>query len=1034
MLLAILLIIFPSVALADPVSASVALASGSLGFGALTISWGTVIFTAASFIYGQSQKKKIDRANFDANKARQDQFAASLKDRNVSGIATEFNYRRVYGQSRVGGNIVAMFSTGAVSELKHLVAIACQHEVESIDDVYLNGKSIGPLDSNGFAINAPYGSYSDIPTTVKNIGSNSFNLPDDNYSGLKVFYQVQRTSKTIPNITNADFDRFVPAYVEDIEIPYSLDGTLITYSPDFNDVEIIASYNKRQLSSYLRVIKHLGEPGQVADSALVSETSGRWNNNCTLSGHAYVYIRMDQTLSEFQQGLPKVDILVKGAKLYDPRTTLTEYSTNPALVAYDYLTSEFCNVPAADVPESQFIAAANDCDDFLTSVNGPRYTFNGVITSDQSQGEVLEKIAESMAGGIVATSWDIFAGKYKAPILTLTQSDIVGEFAVSPGLPRNDIYNTVKGQFISADNGYESNDFVPYVNQALLTIDGEALETNIDLPYTNTQQRVTNLARIFVENNRNAFSVNGKFSLKAWGLKIGDRVSFDSDFFGQSGKVFRVTDKSLGPDVAVNLGLKEDSPEIYDEADQQEADQTLNTNFPNPFDIAPLEQILCESGTDQLIVTSSGDITSRILAQWPAASTPSILQNGEIEVQWLLADNLASGNWQSIKVSGNQTSAYLSPVNDDRFYFVRARTVNPYLGLKSPWVTTQHKVIGKSEPPPNVESFLIDGDVLSWSQVQIIDLLGYQIRFQYGANNDWNSATLLTNNVLLASPYQMVSRPVGPVTLMIKAIDTSGNESLLPTSIFTELADLPIANVVEVIQFDPTFEGQITGGSVVSGDVCATANDSFYGADNQSFYTLEAESFYEVGTYQEVQYITEEVQISSALAGSLMTLDITTQGSDLTIEYRVVGGGSFYGLDGDSFYDIDDSESFYSGPGPWLVWPGQIAAGNDIYQFRVTLGAGNVQGKIYTMALTIDAPDLEETISDLTISASGTVPSYTTAFSVIKNVQVTLQANASGAESVEVDKTVNLSPIIKAYNAAHTAVSGAKVDLVLKGY
>ena len=117
-----------------------------------------------------------------------------------------------------------------------------------------------------------------------------------------------------------------------------------------------------------------------------------------------------------------------------------------------------------------------------------------------------------------------------------------------------------------------------------------------------------------------------------------------------------------------------------------------------------------------------------------------------------------------------------------------------------------------------------------------------------------------------------------------------------------------------------------------------------------------------------------------------------------------------------------------------MPWPGQIVAANDVYQFRVTLGAGATRGILKQLQVTIDAPDIEEQIDDLAVPFGGIVIPYTKPFTVIKNIQITLQANASNATTAESTKTPNLAPRVTAYNAAHTSVGGASVDLILKGY
>lgn len=220
---------------------------------------------------------------------------------------------------------------------------------------------------------------------------------------------------------------------------------------------------------------------------------------------------------------------------------------------------------------------------------------------------------------------------------------------------------------------------------------------------------------------------------------------------------------------------------------------------------------------------------------------------------------------------------------------------------------------------------------------------------------------------------------------------------------------------------------------LVGGQPSANALDSLYGTDDQSFYGADLDSFYEPSAYGQMVYVTQEITVVNALVGSVMTLAVDAVGTDLHIDYRLSGPGSLYGSDNDPFYG-PDADPFYDGPGAWQAWPGQLIAANEVYQFRVTIGAGQVRGVLNEMVLTIDAPDLNEEIADLAISSGGTDIPYTKGFTSIKTIQATLQANGSGATTVETTKTNPLVPVIRAYNAAHTAVSGATADITLKGY
>lgn len=972
-----------------------------------------IALTIGMAIYGSAQQKRASKRA--AQKARDD-FNASIQERTVTAVTADAPYRYVYGRARVGSHVVYIGTSGDKDQYKHIVCIHAAHECDAIEEIYIQGKALGPLDGSGFVQGGDYFKTETKDHYVQVVNVTSTTLPHTPIvSSVRVF-----------GWTNED------DFGTEVEFPFTVAGNVVSWIPPARwdaGRYIRVLYNYLFHTPHVRVTKHLGSPSDPADANLVAELPGQWNANCVLRGFTYTVVRLNLNQAEFQGGLPSIEVVLRGKRLYDPRSGNTYWTQNPALVIRDYLISEICGVPLADINASRLITAANVCDEIINV--GKRYTFNGTVTGDETKAEVLEKMAQSMAGGIVPTSWEIYAGKYVAPVMTLDQSDIVGAIAITPGISDADLFNGVRGQYISTETLYVATDFVPYQNSAFVAIDGRELWTDITFPYTDSVQRVHNLCRIFAEDQRNAYTVKATFSLKAWRLHVGERVQLNSTTFGWENKVFRVTDKKYAPDSGVELTLKEDAASIWDEANQVVPDATPNTNLPNPFAIAPLQNITCQSGTNVLLMLSSGDIISRILVTWPPVTTQAVIDNGLIEVEW---QKVGDTVWQKITVNGGDTQAYLQGVDDGFFYSVRARTVNPYLNVKSDWVYATHKVIGKTQPPPNIQTLSIEGTLLNWTPVVALDLKGYVFRFHYGQNTDWNSAAPLHTGVVTDSPFDLVTRPGGMVTIMGKAIDTSDNQSAVAAVVITDLGDPPISNVVEVIDFAAEgFPGVITGATVTSNGLEADDLDSFYGTDNQSFYGLDALPFYEPTASAQLVYVTREVSIVSALVGSLMTMVIDAEGNDLMIEYRLGGPGSFYEQDVDSFYG-PDSDPFYGQPSGWTQWPGQIQATNDIYQFRVTIGAGPVKGKILEMQLVIDAPDIVEYIADLVISAAGTAIPYTSNFSSIKTVQATLQANLSGAETIEVDKSSNLSPVIRAFNSSHVAVDGATADITIKGY
>lgn len=124
-------------------------------------------------------------------------------------------------------------------------------------------------------------------------------------------------------------------------------------------------------SGKARINTHLGSPTQTADADLITDDSN-WSSNHRLRGLCYIYTRFNFDDSVYPNGMPTIRALVKGKKLYDPRTTSTAYSNNPALVLYDYLTNnEYgLGVDSGDIDTTSFNAAANICEETVPSL-GP---------------------------------------------------------------------------------------------------------------------------------------------------------------------------------------------------------------------------------------------------------------------------------------------------------------------------------------------------------------------------------------------------------------------------------------------------------------------------------------------------------------------------------------------------------------------------------------------------------------------------------------------------------------------------------------
>jgi hypothetical protein len=485
----------------------------------------------------------------------------------------------------------------------------------------------------------------------------------------------------------------------------------------------------------------------------------------TVSAATNVQARLNNGATTIYTGDGVSGIYLRRAQYFGAYLTPSIETGATAILPPDATSTFHLRSTESEIPYADYIAAANVCDEVVPGL-GARYTINGTVTSEQSRPQVLDEMARCMAGTITPTTWGINAGAWAAPVMALSQDDIVGDFSWSQGSSRADLFNGVKGQYVSAENDHVPTDFKPYQNTAYVTADGEELWTNVDFSFTDEVQRVHNICRIMVEDQRNGFAIEGDFSFKTWGLSYGDRVTFTSALLGQSAKVYRVVGKTFGMNQAVQLKLKEDDATIWDFADAVLPDSTPNTNLPNPYAIAPIETLTLSSGTPALLRQADGTVSSRILVQWPLATSQGVLHGGAVEVEF---KPVGEEVWQQVQTTGDATQVYLAPVKDGLFYNVRARTINPYLNIKSPWFYSTHQVIGKTEAPSNVPVIVAaptaTGVTLTWEEIADGDRADYLIADDTGGALVWNVYSGATADLLPAI--------AGLHTYRIKARDTS---------------------------------------------------------------------------------------------------------------------------------------------------------------------------------------------------------------------------------------------------------------------
>jgi len=426
------------------------------------------------------------------------------------------------------------------------------------------------------------------------------------------------------------------------------------------------------------------------------------------------------------------------------------------------------------------------------------------------------------------------------------------------------------------------------------------------------------------------------------------------------------------------------------------------------------------SATDTLYLTGPGLVGTKMHVAWEGNAP-------EYDVKW----RQGSTNFKTVRVSTNSADIY--PVNEGQTA-IEVRGVYSLGRLSAP-ATLTYTVLGKTLPPSDVGTFSITGSDLFWTPVSDLDLAGYRIRFLYGTSRNWGAATPLHDGLVIGSTYRMTSALYGTVSLLIKAVDTTGNESKNVAAIVTNLGDPIVDNVL--FSYDvhgAGFPGSLVGCHIDAGDLVADVDSSpmMWESDSYNFWDFDETAFmWDTTTYFPTSY-SFAYDLISDWVGAKVTLPVTHTSAALTVYYRKTGLSDMWSTEGDPMWDADSDAMWIDDA--WLLWPGYIVAETGTYEWLLETPAASIEHRVSDLSVIIDVPDIVESFEDVSIVFGGTRLPITKTYRQIKNVSVTLQHTGGTAVSAMVmDKNSTLGPLINCIDSTLTSTAGS-IDATVQGY
>jgi len=953
----------------------------------------------------------------------------------------------VYGEVRKGGTISYYETTGSNNKFLHQIITLAGHEVDAIGNIYLNDEVVTILEDEVRyeieEITAPTDTPLN-PAAVRLIKNHTISVPvsynfynsgqEINSTQLQelidnaIEYSVVETSRFLPPLS--------PFFPVGITVVNKVGNGFVSSAP---------------WSGKVRIKKFLGTESQVADPDLVAE-SNQIDANFRGRGIAYLYVRYEYDQEVFANGLPLVTAVVRGKKVYDPRTTSTAYSNNAALCVRDYITSAY-GLSDSQIDDTVFSAAANICDENVSLSGGgteKKYTINGVIRASENHGDTLQNMMTACAGSLFwgAGNWKLVVGDYIAPVKTLTLDDLRGPISLATRVNVRDQFNGVQGTFSDASQRWITTDYPAITSSAFQSEDGGE-ESLLDLPlfYTTSSATAQRLAKVTLFRGREQMTMTADFGLNAFDVEVGEIIALTNPRYGWDEKEFEVVSWSFGSsdagDLRVTLTLRETSEAAFDWNAEESALIQNNTNLPSAFTTAAVGISLggeLRVANQQVVGVLIVDVT----ADSPFVDRFEVQFKRSEEINWITLGQATGNRFEAVGIS-------------DGYFDIRARSVNVF-GARGPFNTILGFYATLFETPPedvtNFSANVVGNTLhLSWTPVGDLDLSHYKVRYSNETTGaEYQKAVDILKRV--SRPANSITVPAQTGTYFIKAVDKLGNVSLNPATIVvtTNVADIDGLNVVETSVQHPDFTGEKTDvvrqtdlvGNYITLDTSLTFDEVSGNFD-------EAGGLFDGGGSDTplasggIYYFDDYIDLGQKYLSRVLT--------DLIVDFLDYGDtfDSSSGLfdareglfDGDptafdttsvrtqvSFTDDDPS-----GSPTWSDWRDFIVGDINAraIRFRVILESSNNSNAPAVRELTaiVDMPDRVEADDDITYTGSQIV-TFPAAFRVPPAIGIA--ATLADGDRYVISSKSRTGFTITTFTGASVSTNPTTIDYVAKGY
>lgn len=493
----------------------------------------------------------------------------------------------VYGKQRVGGTIVwfetkdscrnnenSTFRNGldttrtAENEYLDMIIVLAAHEVESLEQIFLNDRKIWDVDD---------------PTGDEWIGSNT-----DEFFGF-TFYDGSQTS--------ADLDA---QHASQWGADDKLLGCAYIYCTMVHNPEIYAN-GIPNISCVIKG-KKVYDPTKDGDSSVYDSNLGisshdkddpsTWEYTTNPALILLDYMRdskfgLNENYSAFDENAIADSAAICNTPQFGKVESVGDFKVGRRYTIDLVAGSAFTMIGASANTSGITFVATGDGSTIGGSGTARQvfetYSCDGQIDTANPIKQNIENILTSMLGTMQYADGKYFINAYawrNVQTDSIGVDQLVEPIQVSTKTSRKSLYNAVKGRFNSDLNNYQVSDYPPQISTAYEALDGERLFIDVDLPFTTHDIAAQRIAKLTMLKSRYQQSIQLVCNLSCMKYKVGDNIKLNYPRFGWTDKIFEINAFRLVPSaekgLVVEISATENAQAAYNWTSSDQIDYTAD--------------------------------------------------------------------------------------------------------------------------------------------------------------------------------------------------------------------------------------------------------------------------------------------------------------------------------------------------------------------------------------------------------------------------------------------------------------------------